>query len=33
MITDPQELYRFLASPGVEVGALVFDSDEVVCAS
>jgi hypothetical protein len=31
MITDPQELYRFLAKPGFEVAALVFASDEVVC--
>jgi hypothetical protein len=33
MITDPQELYRFLAKPGIEVAALVFDSDDVVSAS
>jgi hypothetical protein len=33
MITDLQELYRFLATPGIEVAALVFASDEVVCAS
>jgi hypothetical protein len=33
MITDPKELYRFLATPGIEVAALVFASDEVVCAS
>jgi hypothetical protein len=33
MITDPQELYRFLAKPGIEVAALVFASDKIVCAS
>jgi hypothetical protein len=33
MITDPQELYRFLAKPGIEIAALVFASDEVFCAS
>jgi hypothetical protein len=33
MITDPQELYRFLAIPGIEVAALVFASDDVVCTS
>jgi hypothetical protein len=33
MNTDPQELYRFLATPGIEVAALVFASDKVVCAS
>jgi hypothetical protein len=33
MTTDPQELYRFLATPGVEVAALVFASNEVVCKS
>jgi hypothetical protein len=33
MITDPQELYRFLATPGIEEAALMFASDEVVCAS
>jgi hypothetical protein len=33
MITDPQELYRFLETPGVKLAALVFASDEVVCAS
>jgi hypothetical protein len=32
MITDQQELYRFHATPGVEVAALVFASDIVVCA-
>jgi hypothetical protein len=33
MITDPQELYKFLATPGIEVAALVFASDNVVFAS
>jgi hypothetical protein len=33
MITDPHDLYRFLATPRIEVAALVFASDEVVCAS
>jgi hypothetical protein len=33
MITDPQELYRFLATSGIEVAALVFASDDVFCAS
>jgi hypothetical protein len=33
MITDQQELYRFLATPGIEVAALVFAVDDVVCAS
>jgi hypothetical protein len=33
MITGTQELYKFLATPGFEVAALVFTSDEVVCAS
>jgi hypothetical protein len=33
MITVQRELYRFLAAPGVEVAALMFASDEVVCAS
>jgi hypothetical protein len=33
MDTDPQELYRFLETPGIEVAALVFASDEVVFAS
>jgi hypothetical protein len=32
MISDMQELYRFLATPGIEVAVLVFDSDDV-CAS
>jgi hypothetical protein len=30
MITDPQEMYRFLATPGVEVTNLLFASDDVV---
>jgi hypothetical protein len=33
MITYPQGLYRFLATPGIEVAALLFASDEVVCES
>jgi hypothetical protein len=33
MITDPQELYRFVATSDVEVPALVFASDEDVCVS
>jgi hypothetical protein len=33
MITDQQELYRFFATPGIEVAALVFTSEEVVCSS
>jgi hypothetical protein len=33
MNTDPQELYRFLATQGIKVAALVFASDVVVCAS
>jgi len=33
MITEHQELYRFLATPGVEVANLVFASDDVVWAS
>jgi hypothetical protein len=32
MINDPQELNRFLATPGIEVADLVFASDDV-CAS
>jgi hypothetical protein len=28
MISDPQELYRFLTIPGVEVEALVFASND-----
>ena len=30
MITDPQELYRFLATPDIEVTNLLFAGDEVV---
>ena len=30
IITDPNELYRFLATPGIEVTNLLFASDEVV---
>jgi hypothetical protein len=33
MISDPQELYRFLATPGIEVKCLMFASDEVVWVS
>jgi hypothetical protein len=33
MITDPRELYRFLATPGIEVMSLIFASDDVVCLS
>ena len=33
MISDRQELYRFLSTPGVEVAKLMFVSDDVVCAS
>jgi hypothetical protein len=29
IITDPQELYRLLATPGIEVAAMVFASDYV----
>jgi hypothetical protein len=32
-ITDPHELYLFLATPGIEVAALVVAGDEVDCAS
>jgi hypothetical protein len=32
MITGPQELYRLLATPGIEVAAMVFASDDVGCA-
>jgi hypothetical protein len=31
MIADPQELFRFLATPGIEVTNLLFAGDEVVC--
>ena len=30
IITEPHELYRFLAARGVEVTNLAFDSDDVV---
>jgi len=30
MITDPQELYRFLATPGIEVTNFLFAGDEVL---
>jgi hypothetical protein len=33
MISDPQELYRFLATPGIEVGNLLFASDAFIWAS
>jgi hypothetical protein len=33
LIKDPHELYRFLATPGIEVANLVFASDEMVWAS
>ena len=33
MISDPHELYRFLANPGIEVANLMFASDDVVWAS
>jgi len=33
LISDPQELYRFLATPGVKVVNLMFASDSVVWAS
>ena len=33
MITYPQELYKFLETPGIEVANLVFVSDDVVCPS
>jgi hypothetical protein len=33
MIPDPQELYLFLATPGIEVANLLFASVEVVWAS
>jgi hypothetical protein len=29
MISDPQELYRFLTTPGIEFTSLLFASDEV----
>jgi hypothetical protein len=33
MISEPNELYRFLATPGIEVASLLFVSDSVVWAS
>jgi len=33
MISDPYELYRFLATPGIDVTKLMFASDDVVWAS
>ena len=33
MISDPQELYRCLATPGIEVATLAFTSNDVVWAS
>ena len=33
MMTDPQEMYRFIATPGIKVATLAFESDEVVWAS
>jgi hypothetical protein len=33
MISEPRELYRFLAMPGIEVTSLMFASDDVVWAS
>jgi hypothetical protein len=30
MITDPQELYRFLATTGIEVAGLVFAREKFV---
>jgi hypothetical protein len=33
MMTDPQELYRFLVTPGIEVTSLIFANDQVVWAS
>ena len=33
MISEHQELCRFLATPGIEVANLMFASDDVVCAS
>ena len=33
VITEPKDLYRFLATPGIEVTNLVFASDDVDCIS
>jgi hypothetical protein len=30
MIIDPQELYTFLVTPGIEVMNMVFDNNQVV---
>ena len=30
LISDPQEMYRFLATPGIEVTNLLFSADNVV---
>ena len=30
LISDPKELYRFLATPGIEVTNLMFANDDVV---
>ena len=32
-ISDPQELYRFLATPDIEVGNLMFVTDDLVWSS
>ena len=33
IISDPQELYRFLSTHGIQVANLMFASDDVVCSS
>jgi hypothetical protein len=33
MITDPSHLYRFFATPGIEVMNPLFDSDDVIWAT
>ena len=33
MISDPKELYRFLATPSIEIANIMFASDEVVWVS
>ena len=33
MISDLHEIYRFLATPGIEVASLTFASDDEVWAS
>jgi hypothetical protein len=30
IVIEPHELYRFLATPGIEITNLVFASDDVV---